>query len=355
MINLKKRVALEAARIIRHNVTAEHPLRHLFWECTLRCNLHCRHCGSDCRQASATPDMPAADFLRVLDEVAARTNPNNVFVIITGGEPLMRPDLAECGRAIHDKGFPWGMVTNALALTPERYRQLLAAGLGSVTVSLDGLEESHNWMRGNEHSFGRVAQAIEMMTATPGLTYDVLTCVNQRNYRELPAIRSFLVGKGVGRWRVVTVFPVGRAAKDPEMRLEDTQFRGVFEFIKETRQQAQIHASYGCEGFLGNYEGQVRDHFYFCHAGITVGSVLCDGSISACASIRPDYHQGNIYRDNFMDVWERRFQVYRNRAWARQGECAECSMFRYCEGGGMHLHDETGRLLFCHYHRLTET
>ena len=53
-------------------------------------------------------------------------------------------------------------------------------------------------------------------------------------------------------------------------------------------------------------------------------SVLADGAISACASIRSDYHQGNIYRDSLMDVWNTRFRPYRDREWMRTGECADC-------------------------------
>ena len=110
--------------------------------------------------------------------------------------------------------------------------------------------------------------------------------------------------------------------------------------------------SYGCEGFLGKYEGEVRDHFYSCNAGISVASILADGSISACPSIRSNFHQGNIYTDNFMEVWQNRFQRFRNREWMRKGECAGCDFFRYCEGNGMHLRDDEGKLLFCHYKRI---
>lgn len=106
------------------------------------------------------------------------------------------------------------------------------------------------------------------------------------------------------------------------------------------------------KGFLGNYEGDVRDHFFHCQAGVSVGSVLVDGAISACPSIRADYHQGNIYKDDFMEVWNNKYQPYRDREWMRKGECADCEFFRYCKGNGMHLRDGKGDLLFCHYKRL---
>ncbi|MBQ7422910.1 MAG: TIGR04133 family radical SAM/SPASM protein [Prevotella sp.] len=351
-ISLRKRIGLEIQRKLQNDLIVEHPLYQLFWECTLRCNLHCRHCGSDCKTVSGHPDMPKEDFLKVLDSVARKTDPHGVFVIVTGGEPLMRDDIVECGRAIYERGFPWGLVTNGLFLIPERFHLLLQAGLHTVAISLDGLEENHNWMRGHRLSFDRVSQAIDLLVGEPSIVFDVVTCVTERNYTELSALRDFLIEKGVERWRLLTVFPMGRAATDKEMFLSNEHFRGLMEFIKQMRKVGRIRADYGCEGFLGPYEFDVRNGSYFCKAGITVGSVLIDGSISACSSIRSDYHQGNIYCDDFMDVWENRFVQYRNFEWKRTGVCADCKVFRYCRGNGMHLRESDGALLMCHLDRL---
>ena len=354
-LTLRKKLGLELWRQHEQNMRREHPLQQLFWESTLRCDLKCRHCGSDCKMQAEQQDMPKEDFFHVLDGIAQRTDPHRVFVIVSGGEPLMRRDLEECGRGIYERGFPWGLVTNALHLTPQRFQGLLRAGMHSMTISLDGLEQDHNWMRGNGHSFQMVSQAIDMLVATPGFTFDIVTCVTQRNYEKLDDIRDFLISKGVARWRIFTVFPVGRAAQDPLMRLSNEQFRGVFDYIRQTRSEGRIRVDYGCEGFLGNYETEVRGRFFSCQAGVTVGSVMADGAIGACTSIRADFHQGNIYEDDFMDVWEQRYQTYRDRSWMRRGECGDCRYWRYCEGNGMHLHDGEGRLLLCHLKRLQAT
>lgn len=353
-LTLKKKLALELWRQKEKLIREEHPLKQLFWECTLRCDLKCRHCGSDCKMKSESNDMLKEDFLRVLDSIAAKTDSHKVFVIVSGGEPLMRRDIEECGRAIYEKGFPWGMVTNALHLTPQRWQGLLRAGIHSMAISLDGLESDHNWMRGNDQSFQMVSQAIDMLVATKGFVFDIVTCVNRRNYPKLDEIKEFLISKGVKRWRLFTIFPVGRAALDPDMRLTNEEFRGVFDYIKKVREEGHIRADYGCEGFLGNYEGEVRSRLFACQAGVTVGSVMADGSIAACASIRADYNQGNIYEDDFMEVWENRYHPYRNREWMKKDECAKCKYFRYCQGNGMHLRDGKGKLLLCHLHRLQE-
>ena len=350
--SLRKRVALELFRKIRKNNTRLHELNTLFWECTLRCNLSCLHCGSDCKAVAGCPDMPVKDFMQVIEQITPHVNPNRTMIIFSGGEALLRNDLEACGLELYHRGFPWGVVSNGFALNRRRLDSLLASGLHSITISLDGFEEEHNWLRQHPQSYDKALNAIRMLTKEKEIVWDVVTCVNRKNLNQLADFKEFLIANDVKNWRIFTIFPVGRAATFPELQLSDEEFTSVLEFIRATRKEKRIHLSYGCEGFLGGYEMEVRDHFYQCYAGVNVASVLADGSISACPSIRANFHQGNIYTDNFMDVWNNRFQPFRNREWARKGECTDCSMFRYCEGNGMHLHDDEGNLLFCHYRRI---
>ena len=353
-IGFYKRLLLEINHALLQNRIEDHELHQLFWECTLRCNLNCRHCGSDCRMLSEKDDMPFADFAKVLDEIREHQDPAKVMVITTGGEPTVRRDLADCGRQITEKGFVWGMVCNGMLLTPELLNTYIEAGLQSIAVSFDGFEEDHNWMRGNPNSFKNVLVAVEAMKRHPGLTWDVITCVNRRTIQYLPKFRDYLISLGIRRWRLFTVFPFGRAAGDPELQLSNAQFREMMEFIKETRRDGLIRADYGCDGFLGPYEGEVRNHFFTCSAGINVASVLADGSISGCLSIRSDYHQGNIYQDSFWEVWQNRFGKYRDRRWMKTDQCAHCKMWRYCQGNGFHLRDGDGKLQVCQYHMITD-
>ena len=70
----------------------------------------------------------------------------------------MRRDLEECGREMYEKGFPWGMVSNGFALTRTRLDRLMESGLRAITISLDGVGEDHEWMRGVPGSFKRAAE-----------------------------------------------------------------------------------------------------------------------------------------------------------------------------------------------------
>lgn len=352
-LSLKHRIALELHRQLLKDIQEKHPLKQLFWECTLRCNMKCRHCGSDCKVSAEHKDMPFADFCKVLEDVKEKYDSHKVMIVITGGEPLMRKDLEQCGREIYDMEFPWGVVSNGYLMTPQRIDSLLRSGMHCVTISLDGFQQEHEWMRGVSGSFRNASRAIEILSKEPQIKFDVVTCVNRMNYSSLPELKEYLISLGLKEWRLFTVFPVGRAAEDPMLQLDKEQFRGLMEFIKQTRKEGRIKASYGCEGFLGEFEGDVRDHLFTCQAGVSVGSVLIDGSISACASIRSDYTQGNIYREKFTDVWENRYGQYRDRSWMKKDECKNCKWFRYCLGGGMHLRDEEGKLLFCHLERIS--
>ncbi len=338
-------------RQFKKSETRKHELNYLFWECTTRCNLNCQHCGSDCTKDSLQKDMPLEDFLKVLDTLE---NPaKNFTVVLTGGEPLLRKDIELCGREIRKRGMRWGMVTNGFAYDEERNISLLNAGLGALTISLDGLEHSHNWLRNNPKSFERVDKAIGLAASAPRLNFDVVTCVNQRNFDELEEIKQYLLQKKVKAWRLFTIVPIGRAKENDELLLTDNQFKALMEFISQSRKTNEMDVKFSCEGYVGNYEWKVRDAGFFCRAGINIGSILIDGSISACPNIDRTFTQGNIYKDNFYNVWQTKFQPFRNRSWTKKGKCATCNEYKNCQGNGFHnWHGDKENVLVCHYEKI---
>lgn len=320
-LGFRKRLALEAHRLQHKQRVREHELRTLFWECTLRCNVSCRHCGSDCRQSSGVDELSGEQFLSIVDCITPHVDTHKVLIIFTGGEALVRPDIEDIGLQLYRREYPWGIVTNGMLLDENRLETLLQAGMHTLTISLDGFEKEHNYLRRHPLSFARVMGAIDALAHIPHeLKWDIVTCVNPTNIDYLPQFRDFLIEKGVPAWRLFSIFPVGRAAGDMGLQLSDQQYVRLMEFIADTQAGGKITASYGCEGYLGEYETKVRENFYTCHAGVSVASVLCDGTISACPSIRSNYYQGNALQDDFMTVWNERFAPYRDRSWARKGK-----------------------------------
>jgi radical SAM protein with 4Fe4S-binding SPASM domain len=121
------------------------------------------------------------------------------------------------------------------------------------------------------------------------------------------------------------------------------------DFIAESRKSKAIDVKFSCEGFVGKYEPKVRDSGFFCRAGINIGSILIDGSISACPNIDRSFAQGNIYTDNFYETWETKFQPFRDRNWTKTGKCISCSNYADCQGNGFHnWHGDKQQVLVCH-------
>ena len=136
-LTIRKWLGLELFRRIRKTRLAKHEMQTLFWECTLRCNLSCRHCGSDCHVKAHQADMPAEHFLRVIDQLTPSVNPNKLLVIFTGGEALLRDDLETCGLELYRRGYPWGVVTNGFLSVWMDLKQLIIGCVATPTVTDD--------------------------------------------------------------------------------------------------------------------------------------------------------------------------------------------------------------------------
>ena len=251
------------------------------------------------------------------------------------------------------------MVSNGWFYDEAMHRKLMGAGMGALTISLDGIGEDHDWMRGRAGAYERTLRAIAIAAKEPRLNFDVVSCINKRSIGQLDALHDKLQSLGVKQWRIFTIIPIGRAKNDPEMHLSDAEFVQLMDFIQARREAARavkegprpMNVTFSCEGYLGRYERKVRQNPFFCRAGVTIASVLIDGRICGCPNIDRDvFSQGNIYRDNLWDVWQNRFEPFRHREWTRKGRCAGCPVWRDCQGNGMHnWHGDCSEVINCHY------
>ena len=100
--------------------------------------------------------------------------------------------------------------------------------------------------------------------------------------------------------------------------------------------QEQLIAEYKAQG-----RSEVRDFYFQCGAGILVGSIMANGDIGACLDIerRPELIQGNIRRDDFVDVWENRYQAFRRNRAEESAVCRDCEHREYCMGDSTHTWD----------------
>ncbi len=339
-----------------------HPrLRYLFLELTDACNLSCLHCGSNaCPQNSRFLD--AEDAKRVMDEVAERYPAQGIMICLTGGEPLLHPDFFEIAAHAKKRGFSCGMTTNGMLIDASVAERLVACGMNSLSVSLDGLRDTHDWFRNRAGSFDKSVQGIRnLLNASSGrVIAQVTTVVHQKNLHQLEQMFEFVQDLGVDSWRVINLEPIGRALQHGALLLEPEQLRQLLRFIREKRYDARVRmdVTYGCSHYLTEeYERTVRDHYFICGSGIFVASILCNGDIYSCLDIerRPELVQGNIHADSFVDVWENRFREFRRDRTQDCEMCRRCADRRYCRGDAAHTWDyDRDQPLLCFRNLLSE-
>lgn len=342
-------------------LAAEHPLRYLFWEATLRCNLDCRHCGSDCLRDNSTRslELPPETVKRELAAIAKRYDPHSITFAIIGGEPLIRPDVEEVGAFAASLGYAWGITTNAMMLDTARLASLKSAGLSTIAVSLDGLEEAHDTLRRRKGAFRKVSEALTRLVADPFYgAFDVICCVNTLNIDQLPPFVDYLADLGVPQVRFTPVFSRGRAGRKSGLMLSDTQYGQLLAFIANTRQcRSDIIVTLSEEGYWGpSWECRVRDGMHYCGSGTVIASILHDGGVIGCPSVSRRFTVGSIKDTPFLDLWETGFGRFRqDRRATAPPSCGDCEHWDLCEGGGFHLFDpEDASTAICGLRRIGE-
>lgn len=336
--------------------TRVHPLRHLFLEVTSRCNLACRHCGSSCGSDARPGELSTEEWLRVIDGIAERFDGRAVSVVLTGGEPLCRPDLDQLLARLEERKLPFGLMTNGHALSAKVLEGLVARGLATLTVSLDGLRPTHDALRGVRGAHLRALRAIRLgaRAAAAGRlrALEVVTCVHPANLGELVAMETLLRASGVTTWRLGTIAPRGRARGSRDLHLTPGQLHDLLQFIAESRRRLAgtgFQVELSCEAFLPPaLDRAVRDEPYFCRSGVSIASVLFDGAIGGCPNVSRTLVQGNVRQDDLGAVWSQGFGVFRDRRWLAKGTCKRCRDFGRCQGNSLHLYDdERGLPAYC--------
>ena len=337
----------------RHNVLWPTPkLHHLFLEVTTQCNERCRHCGSRCGepQSAVTTDptqamgspLTLAEYKRFLDEVREDFDISGLNLCITGGEPLLYPDFYELMKYAHESGYTWGMTTNGTLIDKHVAHRLAECGMCTVSVSVDGLRETHDWFRQHPGAYDLTMRGIEALVRERAFKHvQVTTVVHHSNIDELEEMYDIISRTGVRSWRVINIEPIGRAKDDPELMLDRDELRQMMDFIRTKRTSSKLEVTYGCSHYLGpKLERELRPWYFLCNAGIYSASIDNTGNIIACLDIPrlPDLVQGNIRNDRFSDIWQNGYEIFRSD-YRKQGKCTDCRHYAHCAGDSFHTWD----------------
>ncbi len=342
-----KRQQLEQVAQYRQSLYKKPHLHWLFFEITNHCNLHCKHCVSDCKNKGMA--LGVEEVENTLRTIGA----DKPMICLTGGEPLLHPQFYDIAKCVYEMGFHWGMTTNATLIDDVAAERLKNVGMSTVAVSLDGMEKTHDSLRQNNGAWRSAVKGLRALQKA-GFLPQVTTVVHKENIDELEALYSFLSDMGITSWRPINVEPIGRACENGNIMLSPEQIRSLFDFIHEKRfdHNCKMEVTFGCSHYVGlEYERMIRDHYFLCGAGTLIASVRCNGDICACLDVtnRPDLVQGNIKTDNFMEVWNERFGAFRRDRTSDSNKCRNCSERIICCGDSAHTWDyENNEPLLCY-------
>lgn len=340
--------ALEAFIEQKEHLKKMAQLRYLFWEATLRCNLNCRHCGSDCVRDDSTKAHEISGELikRELRQIASRYPSQQCTFAIIGGEPLIRDDIIAIGAYSAELGYKWGITTNGMLLTREMITRLKKANLKTISISLDGTEEDHDALRNCTGSHRRATASIRRLLDDRFYQhFDVICCISSINIDHLEEFMDELYELKVPAVRFTPVFSRGRAGRNSDLTLKDEDYVKMLNFIARQRKlQTDIRVNFSEQGYWGpKWECVIRDDFHYCSSGILIGSILHDGTVIGCPSVSKKYAEGNIRLSSFVDIWTTGFKRYRqDRKAMFAHQCGDCEHWILCEGGGFHLLDQEG-------------
>jgi Y-X(10)_GDL-associated radical SAM protein len=335
---------------------------HVVWELTLACNLKCSHCGS--RAGKRRPDeLTTAEALDVVDQLA-RLGTRELTII--GGEAYLRRDWTAIVAAAAGHGIYCAMQTGARALTENRLRAAIDAGLGGLGVSIDGLVESHDRVRGVAGAFEHALLTLRRAKAA-GLNTSANTQIGPQTMQELPSLLDHLIEVGVGQWQLQLTVAMGNAVDHPELLLQPYQLLELMPLLAKLYHRARKHGIIVMPGnnigYFGPYEhlwrsgGGERGHYSGCSAGQTVIGLEADGTVKGCPSLPTvGYAGGNIRDIPLEQIWRSSQGSLRpgDDLW---GFCASCYYADVCRAGctwtSHSLLGRPGNNPYCHHRAMT--
>ena len=341
---------------------------YVVWELTLRCDQPCTHCGS--RAGAARSDELST--MEALDVVGQLADMGAMEVALIGGEAYLHPGFLDIIAALREAGIRPTMTTGGRQLDRERARAMARAGMHSVSVSVDGLEATHDLLRAAPGSFRSATAALGHLrdAGIPPLSN---TNINRLNSAELESIYEHLRAHGVRAWQVQLTVPLGRAADRPDLILQPWELLDVIPRVAALKRRAfddgiLIQPSNNL-GYFGPEEALLRsvdpdgeDHFMGCQAGRLVLGIESDGKVKGCPSLQTAYYVGGTLRERpLRDIWDHAPELAFARArtvdkdlW---GFCRGCRFAAACMGGcsftATALFGRPGNNPYCHYRART--
>lgn len=316
------------------------------WEITLACDMRCRHCGS--RAGKGRVDELSTEEALAL--CGALADEGCVHLTLSGGEPLLREDWPRLAEALTSRGVLVNAISNGRRFDRALAEQVKAAGLHDIGFSIDGLEQTHTYVRRVAGHWRKLLGNFELCREL-GIPSAAITMVHRRNLHELPELHGILAERGVEVWQLQIGVPSGNMADQPDMVLEPRQVLELVPMVAELRRRPGPRVDVGDNiGYYGGYEAELRadectgprGYWTGCQAGCSVVGIESDGAIKGCLSLpsarnhEDAFIEGTIRERSFHEIWHDPDAFAYNRRFAREeleGFCRTCEFAEVCRGG----------------------
>lgn len=338
--------------------------RYVVWEITLRCDLGCKHCGSRAGKAREG-ELTTVEALDLVDQMAALGVQE---VSLIGGEVYLRDDWDQIARRVRERGMICGIVTGGRGFTADHARRAKAAGVNGVSVSIDGVEATHDTLRGRKGSYQSALRTLTVLRDV-GIPRAVNTQVNARSKGELHRVFETIAEHGAYGWQVQFTVAMGRAADHDDLLLQPYELVEMMPILAGLKTQCDARgirfAPGNNVGYFGPYESAFRagyrtGHHEPCTAGKTTMGIESDGAIKGCPSLpTEDYVGGRIREASLEEIWRRAPALQFARGRTRDdlwGFCATCYYADECLAGctwtSHVLNGRRGNNPYCHHRAL---
>ena len=341
------------------------------WEITLKCNLACQHCGSRAGNAR-TDELTTAEALDLIKQMADLGIDE---ITLIGGEAYLRKDWLQLVEAIVQQGMHCSMTTGGYGINAELARRMKDAGLISVSVSVDGMQQNHDIQRGKTNSWRYAFESMEHLR-NAGIPITANSQINRLTAPELPLLYAKLVEYGISGWQLAMTVPMGNAVENATWLLQPAELLVVHPVLAylatKGLEQGLIMQPGNNVGYYGPYEKLLRGHgsqnpwafWRGCSAGLSTLGIEADGTIKACPSLPTGrYTGGNIRTQSLYDIVttadELTFNLNAGTETGKDhlwGFCQGCEYADLCRGGcnwTAHVFfDQRGNNPYCHHRAL---
>lgn len=332
-------------------------LRLVFWELTSACNLKCIHCRA-CPAEKRSPDeLSTEEGRRLIDRIASFSSP---VLILSGGEPLVRPDVFDLAAYAASAGLRVALATNGTTVTREIAREIRKSGVSRVSVSIDGHDAaSHDDFRRVSGAYDAAWQGIEHLKAA-GVPYQINTTVTRHNSESLREILNLAVDRGAVALHLFLLVPAGcgKEIVDEEM-ISPQEYERVLNWLYDRSKDAGIALKATCAPHYfrvmrqrAREEGvKITPETHGLEAmtkGCLAGSAVCFvshvGEVYPCGYL--PISAGNVRTREFKDIWYNAdvFETLRDEGHLK-GKCGYCEFRRVCMGCRARAYGSTGDYL----------